>query len=71
MTYVASSAIGPGTDITYSLDGKTFGTADQLTVQENGAEPQGARRRIQTHPLGVQKFARRPAPRPPRASARC
>ena len=37
MTYVASSAVGPGTDVTYSLDGKTFGTADQLTVQENGA----------------------------------
>jgi len=37
MTYVANSAVGPGTDVTYSLDGKTFGTADQLTVQENGA----------------------------------
>jgi uncharacterized repeat protein (TIGR01451 family) len=37
MTYVADSASGPGTDITYSLDGKTFTSADQLTVQENGA----------------------------------
>ena len=37
MTYVANSAVGPGTDVTYSLDGKTFGSADQLTVQENGA----------------------------------
>jgi uncharacterized repeat protein (TIGR01451 family) len=36
MTYVASSAIGPGSDITYSLDGAKFGTADQLTVLENG-----------------------------------
>ena len=36
MTYVASSAIGPGSDITYSLDGAKFGTTDQLTVQENG-----------------------------------
>ena len=36
MTYVASSAFGPGSDITYSLDGAKFGTADQLTVQENG-----------------------------------
>jgi uncharacterized repeat protein (TIGR01451 family) len=37
MTYVANSASGPGSDITYSLDGKTFASADQLTVQENGA----------------------------------
>jgi uncharacterized repeat protein (TIGR01451 family) len=37
MTYVANSAVGPGTDVSYSLDGKTFGSADQLTVQENGA----------------------------------
>lgn len=36
MTYVADSATGPGADITFSLDGKAFGTADQLTVQENG-----------------------------------
>ena len=28
MTYVANSAMGPGSDITYSLDGKTFGTAE-------------------------------------------
>ena len=37
MTYVASSATGAGSDITYSLDGKTFGNAEQLTVQDNGA----------------------------------
>jgi uncharacterized repeat protein (TIGR01451 family) len=37
MTYVANSATGPGADITYSLDGVSFGSADQLTVQENGA----------------------------------
>ena len=37
MTYVASSATGPGADITFSLDGKSFGSADQLTVQESGA----------------------------------
>ena len=55
MTYVANSAVGPGSDVTYSLDGKTFGTAEQLTVQENGATP-GARGRIQTHPLGFQEF---------------
>lgn len=37
MTLVPNSAIGPGSDISYSLDGKTFGAAGQLTVQENGA----------------------------------
>jgi len=37
MTYVASSAFGAGSDITFSLDGAKFGTPDQLTVQENGA----------------------------------
>jgi uncharacterized repeat protein (TIGR01451 family) len=37
MSYVENSAIGPGTDITFSLDGKTFATPDLLTVQENGA----------------------------------
>lgn len=37
MTYVANSATGPGADISYSLDGKNFGIADQLSVQENGA----------------------------------
>ena len=40
MTYVASSAIGPGSDITYSLDGKTFGTPEQLTVKVDGAQRQ-------------------------------
>ena len=37
MTYVANSATGPGSDISYSLDGKTFGADGQLTVSENGA----------------------------------
>ena len=37
MAYVANSAVGPGAEVTYSLDGKSFGTADQLTVQEGGA----------------------------------
>ena len=37
MTYVANSAMGPGSDITYSLDGKTFGTPEQLTVKVDGA----------------------------------
>ncbi|MEO8019229.1 MAG: hypothetical protein ABI769_15560 [Pseudomonadota bacterium] len=37
MTYVANSAIGPGADIEFSVDGKTFAAADQLTVVESGA----------------------------------
>ena len=37
MTYVANSATGQNADITFSLDGKAFAAADQLTVQENGA----------------------------------
>jgi uncharacterized repeat protein (TIGR01451 family) len=37
MTYVANSASGAGSEISYSLDGKSFGAPAQLTVQENGA----------------------------------
>jgi uncharacterized repeat protein (TIGR01451 family) len=37
MTYVANSAVGAGSDITFSVDGKTFAGPGQLTVQENGA----------------------------------
>jgi uncharacterized repeat protein (TIGR01451 family) len=36
MTYIASSAMATGADVAYSLDGKTFGSADELTVLENG-----------------------------------
>jgi uncharacterized repeat protein (TIGR01451 family) len=37
MTLVSNSVTGAGSDISYSLDGKTFASADKLTVQENGA----------------------------------
>lgn len=37
MTLVANSAFGPGSDVSYSVDGKNFAPADKLTVQENGA----------------------------------
>jgi uncharacterized repeat protein (TIGR01451 family) len=40
MAFVANSAIGPGSDISYSLDGKAFGTPDQLKVKADGAERQ-------------------------------
>ena len=36
MTYVASSASGVGSDITFSLDGKAFAAPAALTVVENG-----------------------------------
>jgi uncharacterized repeat protein (TIGR01451 family) len=37
MTLVPNSAAGPGSDVTYSVDGKTFAAAGQLTVQDEGA----------------------------------
>lgn len=40
MNYVADSAFGAGSDITYSLDGKTFGAPAELSVIENGAKRQ-------------------------------
>ena len=40
MNYIADSAFGAGSDITYSLDGKTFGVPAELSVTENGAKRQ-------------------------------
>jgi uncharacterized repeat protein (TIGR01451 family) len=37
MTYVPGSSFSPGAQVAYSLDGKTFGTPEQVTVAENGA----------------------------------
>ncbi len=37
MTLVPNSAFGPGSEVSYSVDGKTFAAADKLTVQDNGA----------------------------------
>ena len=36
MTYVSGSSFSPGAQVTFSLDNKTFGTPEQLTVSENG-----------------------------------
>jgi uncharacterized repeat protein (TIGR01451 family) len=36
MSFVANSSFSPGAQVAYSLDGKAFAAADQLTVQENG-----------------------------------
>jgi uncharacterized repeat protein (TIGR01451 family) len=39
LTYVEGSAFGPGTNVEFSVDGgNSFGTADQLTVVEEGVE---------------------------------
>ena len=40
MSYVANSAFGAGSDITYSLDGKTFAAPAELSVTETGARRQ-------------------------------
>ena len=40
MQLVPNSVTGAGSDVSYSLDGKTFGKPEQLTVQENGAQRQ-------------------------------
>ena len=37
MVYVPNSAYGAGSDITFSIDGKSFASAGELRVQENGA----------------------------------
>jgi uncharacterized repeat protein (TIGR01451 family) len=37
MTYVANSATGPGSEITFSLDGTSFAKPADLTVKEDGA----------------------------------
>jgi uncharacterized repeat protein (TIGR01451 family) len=37
MTLVANSATGTGSEVSYSLDGQSFGKPDELTVQDNGA----------------------------------
>jgi uncharacterized repeat protein (TIGR01451 family) len=43
MTYVASSAMGTGTDIAYSLDGKEFKSAAELQVRAADGTTRAAR----------------------------
>jgi uncharacterized repeat protein (TIGR01451 family) len=43
MTYVASSAMGTGTDIAYSLDGKEFKSAAELQVRSADGTTRAAR----------------------------
>ena len=37
MTYVSGSSFSPGAQVQFSLDGKTFGSPEQLSVKDNGA----------------------------------
>jgi len=37
MSYVPGSVFSPGAQVQFSLDGKSFGSPEQLTVNENGA----------------------------------
>ena len=43
MVYVADSAFGPGTDIAYSLNGRDFAKANELTVREADGKTRPAR----------------------------
>jgi uncharacterized repeat protein (TIGR01451 family) len=43
MQYVADSAMGPGTEISYSIDGKRYGAPDVLTVKEADGTTRAAR----------------------------
>ncbi len=42
MSYVPASTFSPGAQVLFSVDGKTFGTPEQLTVTDNGT-PRKAR----------------------------
>lgn len=43
MTYVANSAVGPGTELAYSLDGQEFRPAGALSVREADGSSRAAR----------------------------
>jgi uncharacterized repeat protein (TIGR01451 family) len=43
MQYVADTAMGPGTEISYSLDGKQYAAPDSLTVREADGTSRAAR----------------------------
>ncbi len=43
MSYVADTAMGPGTEIAFSLDGKQYAAPDALTVREPDGKQRAAR----------------------------
>jgi uncharacterized repeat protein (TIGR01451 family) len=50
MTYIADSAVGPGTEVSYSIDsGQSFDAPEGLKIQEPGAEPRLAKAVSYTH----------------------
>jgi uncharacterized repeat protein (TIGR01451 family) len=50
MTYTPDSAVGPGTEVTYSVDaGRSFDAPENLRIQEPGGEPRVATAADYTH----------------------
>jgi uncharacterized repeat protein (TIGR01451 family) len=50
MTYVADSAVGPATEVSYSIDGgRSFDAPESLRIQDPGSEPRLARAASYTH----------------------
>jgi uncharacterized repeat protein (TIGR01451 family) len=50
MTYTPDSAVGPGTEVTYSVDaGRSFDVPENLRMQEPGGQPRAATAADYTH----------------------
>jgi hypothetical protein len=50
MTYTPDSAVGPGTDVTYSVDaGRSFDVPENLRIQEPGGQLRAATAADYTH----------------------
>jgi uncharacterized repeat protein (TIGR01451 family) len=50
MTYTPDSAVGPGTEVTYSVDaGRSFDAPENLKIQEPGGEQRAAKAADYTH----------------------
>jgi uncharacterized repeat protein (TIGR01451 family) len=50
MTYTPDSAVGPGTEVTYSVDaGRSFDVPENLTIQEPGGQVRAATAADYTH----------------------
>jgi uncharacterized repeat protein (TIGR01451 family) len=50
MTYLSDSAIGPGAEVTYSVDsGRSFDAPENLRIHEPGGEPRAATAADYTH----------------------
>jgi uncharacterized repeat protein (TIGR01451 family) len=49
MTYTPDSAVGPGVEVTYSVDGRSFDTPENLRIQEPSGETRAATAADYTH----------------------